>query len=191
MALVAGFSAARDGGTAPRCAPSCGSTFDVDATLKYYAVQQWGAPWDDNGKNYNLYKLPPQAVRPRRGAFTITSWDVDRMFGVTFCESDADCTRADIPVHCGTDDLPVCNRWKRAFVEAMRPEYDAKLRELNETLFQPANIKRIVDETLARYDASEANQMLNSPSCDAAVEAAQMKRFADRRYLAVRRQLGY
>ncbi len=189
MGLVTGFAAARDGDTAAVRA-FLAANFDVQATLKYYAVQQWGAPWDDNGKNYNIYKLPPHAVRPGAGPFAITSWDVDRMFGVTFCEAN-DCTRADIPVHCGTDDLPVCNRWKRAFIEEMRPEYDAKLRELNETLFQPANIKRIVDETLARYDASEANQMLNTPSCDAAVEAEAMKRFADRRYLAVRQQLDY
>jgi hypothetical protein len=33
--------------------------------------------------------------------------------------------------------------------------------------------------------------MLNSPSFDAAEEAARMKRFADRRYQAVRRHLGY
>jgi hypothetical protein len=188
MGLIASFSAARDAGPAEVRA-FLQQRFDVDATLKYYAVQQWGAPWDDNGKNYNLYKQPAQAGRS--GAFTITSWDVDRMFGVAYCESDAECTRADIPVHCGTDDLPVCNRWKRAFVEAMRPEYDAKLKDLNETLLHPANVKRIVDETLALYDANEANQMLNSPSCDAAVEAAQMKRFADRRYQVVRRQLGY
>jgi hypothetical protein len=190
MTLMHDFAVARDG-TSQDVRAFLMKNFDVAATLKYYAVQQWGAPWDDYGKNYNIYKLPPQAARPGGGAFSITSWDVDRMFGVLFCESDAACARADIPVHCGTDDLPSCNRWKRAFIDALRPEYDAKLRELNETLFQPANIKRIVDETLARYDAQEADQMANSPSCDATVEAAQMKRFADRRYQAVRRQLGY
>ena len=188
MGLIAEFSTARDAN--PEAVRAfLRSRFDVDATLKYYAVQQWGAPWDDNGKNYNLYKLPPQAGRP--GGFSITSWDVDRMFGVGNCESEAECARADIPIDCGTEDIPVCNRWKRAFVEAMRPEYDTRLRELNETLLHPDNVKRIVDEALALYDVGEANQMLNSPSCDARAEAAQMKRFADRRYLAVKRQLGY
>jgi hypothetical protein len=181
--LITAFSAARDAGP-EQVRAFLSERFDVDATLKYYAVQQWGAPWDDNGKNYNIYK------QPAGGAFSITSWDVDRMFGVAHCPSDAECTVADSTLYCGPD-APLCNRWKRAFVEAMRPEFDAKLKELNETLLQPDNIRRLVDETLARYDVAEAGQMLNTPSCEAALAADEMKRFADRRYQSVRKQLGY
>jgi hypothetical protein len=189
MGLIDDFSAARDAG-AEAVRAFLTARFDVDATLKYYAVQQWGVPWDDNGKNYNLYKLPAQSVRPGGGAFTITSWDVDRMFGVAHCPSDEECADADGSLYCQGEST-VCNRWKRAFLEALRPEFDAKLRELNETLLLPDNIRRIVDETLARYDVVEANQMLNTPSCEATVAADEMKRFADRRYRAVRMQLGY
>jgi len=181
MDLITTFSAARDAG-AEDVRAFLERRFDVDATLKYYAVQQWGAPWDDNGKNYNLYK------RPGSGAFSITSWDADRMFGVAHCPSDADCAAADSPLHC---DGAVCNRWKRAFTEVFRSAFDAKLKELNETLLHPDNVKRIVDEALARYDAHEAEQMLNAPACDATAEAEAMKRFADRRHQAVRKQLGY
>jgi len=189
IALITDFSAARDAGT-EQVRDFLTARFDVDATLKYYAVQQWGVPWDDNGKNYNLYQLPAQSTRPGSGAFTITSWDVDRMFGVAHCPSHSECADADTSLYCGGESAS-CNRWKRAFLEALRPEFDAKLRELNETLLLPENIKRIVDETLARYDVTEAAQMLNSPSCEADVAAEEMKRFADRRYLAVRKQLGY
>ena len=189
MTLINEFSAARDSGTESVRA-FLQKNFDVEATLKYYAVQQWGAPWDDTGKNYNIYKRPAQPARPDGGAFTITSWDVDRMFGVAHCPSDLDCLDADGPVHCDSE-LAGCNRWKRAFLEALRPEFDAKLRELNESLLLPANVRRIVDESLAGYDVSEAEQMLNTPSCDAREAADEMRRFADRRYLAVKRLLGY
>jgi hypothetical protein len=190
MVMIKQFSDARDTASPEKLRAFLTGAFDVDATLKYYAVQQWGAPWDDNGKNYNIYKLPPQSVKPGGGAFSITSWDVDRMFGVGFCQSDADCAHADIPVWCDPV-LPKCNRWKRAFLETFKAEYDAKLKQLNETLFQPANLARIADEALAGYDANEAQQMLSPPLCEAAVEAAGVKRFAARRYAAVKKQLGY
>ncbi len=181
MGLITGFSAARDEG-AEAVRAFLADHFDVDATLKYYAVQQWGAPWDDNAKNYNLYK------HPDGGAFSITSWDADRMFGVAHCPSDDDCAAADSALHCGAG--VVCNRWKRAFLDVFGGTFDARLKELNETLLHPDNVARIVDESLARYDVHEAEQMLNTPACDAQAEAEAMKRFARRRYLAVRKQLG-
>jgi hypothetical protein len=190
MNLIVRFSAARDTANPAKVRTFLQENFDVDATLKYYVVQQWGAPWDDNGKNYNLYKLPPQAVKPGGGAFTVTSWDVDRMFGVGFCPSDADCPHAEIPIYCD-DVLPKCNRWKRAFLETMKAEYDAKMKQLNETIFQPANIARLADENIAGYDMNEAQQMASPPLCDVVAETASVKRFAQRRYLAVRKQLGY
>jgi hypothetical protein len=195
MALVKGLATARAGGTEALRAFLL-KNFDVDATLKYYAVQQWGAPWDDNGKNYNLYKLPPTAAKPGAGAWTVTSWDVDRMFGVTLCKSTLDCARADISIYCGTGPmgearLPRCNNWKTAFMNAMRAEYNAKLKELNETLFLPDNVKKLVDAALATYDPAEAKQMMAAPACNAVTEAGRMKMFAEKRYQAVKTQLGY
>jgi CotH kinase protein/Lamin Tail Domain len=189
MALIIGMSAARDNGPA-KWREFMIKNFDVEATLKYYAVQQWGTPWDDNGKNYNVYKLPARLVKPGQGPWTLTSWDVDRMFGVNYCKSNEDCAYSEASIYCDPN-VPRCNRWKRGFIEALKPEYDAKLKELNETLFLPANVKAIVDQTLQLYDAQEAGSMSSMPVCDAVAEAQQMKLFADRRYLAVRRQLGY
>jgi hypothetical protein len=189
IALIDGLGAAVEEGV-PQTRAFLQKNFDVDTTLKYYAVANWGAAWDDTSKNYNIYKLPPQAVTAGSGPFTITSWDVDRMFGVAWCKTDAACARADIAIHCDPD-LPRCNRWKRAFLDAFRPEYDAKMKELNETVLQPAHMKQLIDQISASYDIAEAQQMLVEPTCDAAEEIAGMKRFADRRYLAVKQRLGY
>jgi hypothetical protein len=194
IALVEGLAAARTQGAA-KVKEYLEKNFDVDLLLKSYAVHQWGAPWDDWGKNYNVYKLPPQDRKPGKGAWVITPWDEDRMYGVMWCGRDG-CARANITIYCGTGTtgdarLPSCNRWKRAVMDALRAEYGAKLKELNETLLRPEVVRKLADEALAAYDVAEARQMLARPSCDAAAEAANVRLFAERRYQAVKTQLGY
>ncbi len=189
VSLITGMSSARDNGPAI-WREFMTRNFDVDATMKYYAIQHWGGGWDDNGKNYNVYKLPKELVKANGGPWTITSWDVDRMFGVGFCKSETDCARADMPVRCDPE-LPRCNRWKRGFLEALLPEYEAKLKQLNETILQPTNVIKIIDEVVAQYDETEARQMLSPPMCDPAMEAEGMRTFARLRYASVKRQLGY
>ncbi len=200
MALVTGLAAARSSMATLR--DFLTKNFDVDATLKYYAIQQWGAPWDDTGKNYNVYKLPPDAVKPGKGPWTITSWDVDRMFGV---DSSPVCNLATsankrspvCTIYCAAAGVqgPGCNIWKTAFITtAFRAEYNAKMKELNETIFKPDNMKQIIDAAAAQYDATEAASMAAGagPRCGNITTVVNlMKTFADARYASVKTQLGY
>jgi hypothetical protein len=89
---------------------------------------------------------------------------------------------------------PTCNVWKSAFVNGMRAEYNAKMKELNETIFKPENVKKLIDEAAAQYDAMEAASTAGGvgPGCSNVQNVVTlMKTFADTRYAAVKKELGY
>ena len=96
------------------------ANWDVDRTLTYLALRNWGCPWDDHFHNYYVY-------RQANGKWMMMPWDFDYEF------SDKSAT-TNIYSDSG-------NTFKNAFiVQAFNAEFKQKLFLLNNTLLHPDNL---------------------------------------------------
>jgi spore coat protein H len=173
-----------------------GQFIDLDEFARYFAVNVWLANMDSilsMGHNFYLY------LDPANNRFQILPWDLDLAFGGMG----------------GGTDLSIEHPWRgknrfveRLFgVEAFLKAYRGHLAKLNESIFRPDRLVKLVDDTaavirpavkeeseaqLARFDQSVAGQVPAQTSDGggpAAPSGAPIKSFAAQRVESVTAQL--
>lgn len=179
IALIEGLHAARAQGL-DRLRAYLGERFDVDLTLSHLAMINWAAPFDDQFHNYYLYQ------RREDGKWTLAPWDMDLNYGGRI--------DADASLYIGQEGDPGNHdgRWnyfKDAFLRAYRPEYDQRIKTLNQTILHPDKVKRLVDEVYATADPALAAAAPAGLSCSFESAADTFKRFADARHSVVQTRL--
>jgi spore coat protein CotH len=131
-----------------------GDYIDIDNFARYMAITVWLSDMDGilgPGQNYYVYLVP------QTGKFMFIPWDQDQVFG-QFPRGNQQ-ERENLSIH---------KPWqgKNRFLERMfgarafKDAYLARMREFNETIFQPARIAQQVDElaiTIRDSVAEESN----------------------------------
>jgi hypothetical protein len=150
--------------------------FDVDAMLSYLAVMNWAVPFDDMFQNHFLYQ------RRSDGKWVFMPWDLDQNFGVW--------NGADASPYVGEEGdednrSDWWNHFKDSFFQVYRPEFLARLKELNGTTLAAANVATLVDATQASASVAEAQAAPAGLACDFQAQADAFKAFAAARNLAV------
>jgi hypothetical protein len=102
---------------------------DVDATLTSIAMSAWMGPWDDTTQNHFLW-------RRANGKFVHLPWDMDAWFAGD---------KQAYSIYVGENGDPSNNfrgpNWfKDTFIKTYRTEYRQRMWEINNSLFDPANI---------------------------------------------------
>lgn len=161
-------------------------TFDVDLMLSYMAVMNWSVPFDDLFHNYYLYQ------RIEDGKWLLIPWDLDVNFGDWKGERDRGPTSS---IYFGEEGDPDnrsgwWNYFKDSFLEVYRPEFEQRLRELNQTVLHPDRVSQIVDAVAGSANPTEAAQSLSGVSCDFGAAAQNFKQFARDRHNHVTSVLG-
>jgi hypothetical protein len=215
--LIEGMAAAKGKGSAA-LRTFMSEHFDMNRMLQHFAIQIWGAAWDDMHKNFAVYQLPPQSRKPGNQGWMIIPWDSDWTFGVSasgdrfYCRT-GDCGRAETSVYCGGEGhtasaaqvqrdpaigvLQKCNTWKGSIIDTMqgvfRTEYAERLKELNESLLKPERMQALIAkmEATGGFDVNEAMMASSQKRCDWATHLAGVKVFPRARYLSVKQQLKY
>jgi len=154
--------------------------FDLELLLNYIAIMNWSVPFDDMFQNHFLYQ------RLSDGKWILMPWDLDLNFGGW--------KGATASLYMGEQGNPDnrsgwWNYWKDAFLKSYRPEFEARLLELNETVLHPTNVKALVDLVLSEANPTEAAQAPAGVACSFSGDASTFKNFADQRYQVVRQQL--
>jgi hypothetical protein len=168
--------------------------WDVDALLTYVAVRNWSAAWDDSYHNHFLYQ------RRTDGKWLMLPWDVDNEFNgrksttsmrtpveyTFYIGSEADKNHKGV-THPVTNEL-MWNRVKDALFQALRPEFNARLRELAAKQLSAEAVAKIVDEAVGDISLEEAmaapawsykDKDGKAPAqCSLADRAASIKEFA-------------
>lgn len=103
------------------------ANFDVDATLKYIAIRNWCAPFDNATHNYFLW-------RRANGRWAMLPWDLDGELG-----DSAKSIYWDEQAVPQPDTLRGPQWIKDSFLKAFREEYKRTLWLLNNTVLLPAN----------------------------------------------------
>jgi hypothetical protein len=130
--------------------------FDLELLLNYMAVMNWSVPFDDMFQNHFLYQ------RLGDGKWIVTPWDLDLNFGGW--------KGAGASIYMGEQNDPDnrsgwWNYLKDGFLKAYRPEFEARLLELTNTILHPDSVAALVDEAVAEANPTEAGQALSGASC--------------------------
>lgn len=117
-----------------------GDYLDIDNFARYMAVTVWLSDIDGilgPGQNYYVYN------HPRTDRLNFIPWDQDQTFGQFPRGTQADRENLSIHKPWSGENLFLDRVFK---TEQFKNAYLARLREFNETIFQPARIARQVDE---------------------------------------------
>jgi hypothetical protein len=157
--------------------------FDLVKLTDYIAIRNWSEPWDDNWQNYELY-------RRHDGKWLMVPWDDDQEFGEwakwdasrSFFVGEKGDTDNNTPAGY---DIGLWNRLKDAFIKSYRAELVARLKQLDQTVLSPANVKAKMDEAAAIFSQADATASPAGFACTFATELGNMKKFADARHARV------
>jgi hypothetical protein len=155
-----------------------GENFDVDIVLSYLAVMNWSVPFDDQFHNYYLYQ------RVEDGKWMLMPWDLDLNFGDWRGDRDLGPTSS---IYVGEENDPDnrdgwWNYFKDSFLKAYRPEFEQRMRELNQTVLHPDHVNQIVDEVAGSANPAEAAQSLSGVACNYEEAPGRFKQFARERH---------
>lgn len=154
--------------------------FDLDRLLDYYAIMNWGVPFDDMFQNHFLY-------RRRDGKWLLMPWDLDLDFGGW--------NGANASLYVGEEGDPDnrsgwWNYLKDAFFDAYRPEFDQHLRQMVEGPLAPEAIAPMVDAWVATGNLAEAQAAPAGFACGSFdPRAASWKQFAIDRQAVIRQRI--
>ena len=111
-------------------------------------------------------------------------WDLDLTFGPQRGPESS--------LYVGLEGVggPWWNRTKDSFLQVFRPEYEARLLELNNTVLHPDNVLGKLDEVVAEYDLDEIGASPSGPSCDFVGREGVFRNFVTARHAFVNAQLG-
>ena len=138
--------------------------FDVDEVLRYICAINYVGTFDDMFQNHFLY----HSLRDDK--WRVTPWDMDNTLGGSYGEWNANPFRgadqarvnADPELRAKIGDIGNrggwWNRLKDSFFIAYEEEFLKKFLELNNTVFAPENMDRVIDEAGAIYGASESQK---------------------------------
>ena len=173
--LIEGLDAAR-GGSVEDLRSFLDASFDVDLVLAYLSVMNWAVPFDDMFQNHYL------AQRRSDGKWFLAPWDLDYNFGGW--------KGAGASIYIGEEGnidnrSGWWNRIKDAFLKAYRPEFDAKLAELNQTVLHPDRVVPMIDANEASWNLSEAAAAPAGPQCDFTAKAEAYRSFSRDRHSVV------
>jgi hypothetical protein len=174
---------------------------DIDEFSRFMAVTIWLSSTDSIlmlGQNYIVY------LHPKTDQFLFVPWDLDRAFGNFFNPSPEQLT-----IHkAWADDNRFLERTMK--VPAVKEAYLARMKEFQDTIFQPSRFAKLVDEVAARirpvvqeedpdklkaFDQAVAGEMPDSFGGDGpgrgpfSMRAKPIKKFAKERYQSVADQL--
>lgn len=177
--LIEGLHGAR-AGTDDELRAYLEANYDTGRVLTHIALINWAGPWDDMWHNHYLYQ------RRSDGRWITAPWDLDRTFGVS--------RPADASLYVGQrDDRSNQNNWwnrtKDSFLRVYRPEFDARMLELNNTVLTPANVVAKVDAVEAEWALDEIGAAPSEPACDYPSRAQTFRDFAVARHAYVNAQL--
>ena len=146
--LVEGLEAARAGGV-PAIRQFFEQTFAMDELTTYMAVINWMVAWDDQYHNHYLYK------RPADGRWMMMPTDLDNVMG-TAAPSTADASFFAGQCERRSNRNDYWNRLKDAYLRAFRPEFLARVQELDRTVLEPNQVAALVGSVAADFQAEEA-----------------------------------
>lgn len=180
MALVERHAEVRDMGSEEAMRIWLGENFDLDAVLSYLAVINWAVPFDDMFQNHYLYQ------RRSDDRWSFVPWDLDQNFGGW--------KGASASIYMGEQGDPDnradwWSRFKDSFLWAYRPEYEARLLELNNTVLHPEAIATLVGAVRDSWSLNEAAAAPAGLSCDWEQKAVEFVSFAEGRQDAVNNAL--
>ncbi len=163
------------------------ANFDREMVLRYIALMNWSAAWDDDYHNYFLYKPPGKK-------WMIMSSDMNVL--MTYDPTWS--------FYLGRENEPGNwrGRWhylKDAYLRVFQKEYDDVLRRLAPMVLDPSVIEPWIDEAAASFDAEDAAQSLssrapaaNAINCDEpTAQAWQVRNFVRERWKTLKRRLGF
>jgi hypothetical protein len=147
-------------------------TFDVDMVLKYLAVMNYLAPFDDMYHNYWMYRRVSDAK------WFLIPWDLDLTMGGNL--------DADTSVFVGEEGdrsnaRGVWNYLKDSFLKTYREDYLRQLKSFNRDILGPRAVKGLIDSARDQVDLEEARSAPGGTSCDFEGAVSQMKNFSERR----------
>jgi hypothetical protein len=157
------------------------ATFDVDAVLSYLAVINWAAPFDDMFQNHYLVQ------RRSNGRWFFAPWDLDLDFGGW---NDAWSSLYIGEAGDPSNRAGWWNRWKDAFLQVYRAEFEARLLELDSSVLDPQSVSDRVDEVAASWDLDAIAEAPAGFDCSFPQEADDFKAFAWNRHAVVLDRLG-
>ena len=152
--------------------------WDVDTMLRYVAVMNWLAPWDDVFHNYYVYQ------DGESGLWMLMPWDLDRTFG------DNVGNRTDTSLFVGREG-DVDNRsgrtqfFKDAILRAYPDAYLGAVRELNDTLLTPDSMLARIDAWRATADPADAASSIAGAQCDYDAQADRTRTWVQARHAFV------
>ncbi len=169
--MIEGLDAARNADDATLRA-FLDANFDVPSVLSYMAVMNWAVPFDDMFQNHFLVQ------RRSDGKWFMAPWDLDLNFGGW--------QGAWSSVYLGEEGNPHnragwWNRIKDSFFQVYRPEFDARLAELNATTLSASSVIARIDDTVALWSMAEISAAPAGPQCDYTAQAEAMRAFARER----------
>jgi spore coat protein H len=146
---------------------------DVDQFARFFAVTTWLSTMDSIlavGQNYIVY------LHPKTGRFIFAPWDLDHSFGQFGMQGSQE-EREQLSIeHPWNGDIRFFDRVMA--VPAVKEAYLARMKEFQDTLFQPARIAAQVDrvakvirdavkdedaDKLARFDKVVAGESVSPP----------------------------
>lgn len=180
IALIEGLHVARAQGT-EAVRTYLADNFDIDRVLGYLAVMNWSVPFDDMFHNHYLYQ------RLDDGKWMLLPWDLDVNFGGFKGDTGRG---AGASIYIGEEGDPDnrngwWNYFKDSFLKAYRPEFEARLKALSQTILHPDNVGSLVDEMLATVDPTEAAAAPAGLACSLEGTADRIKKFAQDRHAVV------
>jgi spore coat protein CotH len=185
-ALLDGLKAARGAGDPARLRDFLERTFDVPQVLTYLAIRNWLGPMDDGYHNYFLY-------RRATGKWWMVQWDYDLdMGGHPYRKPTQSFTIGELG---NPDNNPAkppdaggANAIKDAFFKTYRSEFAARLKELDRTILDPANVIKTIDEAEKLLSPADQMQAPAPPACNYAARVEGMRNWARQRREALRAQ---
>jgi hypothetical protein len=154
--------------------------WDLDLLLNYMAIMNWAVPFDDMFQNHFFYQ------RLSDGKWLLAPWDLDLNFGGW--------KGADASLYMGEEGNPD-NRsgwWhylKDSFLKSYRPEFEARLLSMSNTLLHLDSVGPLVDGVTAQANPTEAGQAPAGLACSFPGAASSFKGFAAARHDVVNSQL--
>jgi hypothetical protein len=146
--------------------------FALDELGTYMAVINWMVGWDDQYHNHYLYK------RPGDGRWMMMPTDLDNvMGGAPPATADASFFAGQWNVRSNRNDY--WNSIKDAYLRAFRPEFIARVQQLDRTVLQPDQVAALAEELYGQYQPEEALASPAGVSCgDARADIDRLIEFA-------------
>ena len=113
------------------------NNWDIETTVTSLALLEWMGIWDDAGQNQFFW-------RRANGQWSRLGWDYDFVMSTN---SGGFGGRTNQTIYGGENGAPTVfdgvNWWKDTFYKCFRTEYNQRLWELNNSFFDPTNLKAL------------------------------------------------